>query len=189
MKPHLAAPVLCLFVALSFSPLAQAEEPDPDMAAAVKQAEEQATKMGLKMPDMKAQMAEIEADEAKEKTALKKQLEAPGPIAFPAWTPKTPDFTPDGPPAKKIVDEEVQIIQTGTSTLTPADLGDAWEKAGGKDLSSGRSNNSINDTKTVIIYLTNMETRDKVRLEATRAPKDKATKVTISSPLPKPEID
>ena len=60
-KPHLAAPVLCLFVALSFSPLAQTEEPDPDMAAAVKQAEEQATNMGLKMPDMKAQMAEIEA--------------------------------------------------------------------------------------------------------------------------------
>ena len=57
-------------------------------------------------------------------------------------------------------------------------------------LNSSRSNNSINDTKTVFIYLyTRGEPQEKVILEATRTPEEKITHVKISSPLPKPEVE
>jgi hypothetical protein len=44
--------------------------------------------MGVKMPDVKKQIEEVNKEEAKEKAALQKQLEAPGPVALPNWTPK-----------------------------------------------------------------------------------------------------
>jgi hypothetical protein len=179
-----------LFAALLLiTPSLRAEDPDKDVDDAVNQATEAAKKMGVKIPDVKQQLAEVDKEEAKEKAALRKQLEAPGPMKLPDWTPKVPQFKADGPATKKIVDDEVDIVQTGTSSLTPAELGDSWEAAKGDKLNSSRSNNSINDTKTVFIYLnTRSEPQEKVVLEATRAPEEKITHVKISSPLPKPEV-
>lgn len=190
MKSNFAPITLFLSAALTLSPMANAQESDPDIAKALKEAEDQAKKMNMKVPDIKPQIAEIEADETKEKAALKKQLRAPGPIALPAWTPKLPQFTPAGPATKKIIDEQVHVIVTGTSPLTPAELGDAWEAVKTNDMSFGRSNNSINDTKTVIITLRPQDPAlGEVRMEATRKPKDKITQITITSPLPKPDVD
>ena len=190
MKSNFAPIALFLCVALTLSPLARAQESDPDLAKALKEAEEQSKKMNMKVPDMKEQLAEIEKDEAKEKAALQKQLEAPGPVSMPAWMPKIPQFTPAGPATKKIMYEQVHIVLTGTSPLTPAQLGDAWDAAKLEGISRGRSNNSINDTKTVIMYLkTQDDARQEVRLEATRAPEDKVTHIIVTSPLPKPDVD
>jgi hypothetical protein len=190
MKSIFAPIALFLSAMIALSHFARAEEPDPDVAKVLKDAEEQAKKMNLKVPSMKEQLADIEKDEAKEKAALQKQLTAPGPIALPAWTLAVPQFTSAGPATRKIIDEQVNIIVTGTSPLTPAELGDAWEAAKNDKMSFGRSNNSFNDTKTVII---NLHPQDpalgEVRLEATRAPKEKITHVTITSPLPKPDVD
>src|SRR5437870_3838076 len=185
----LVASLLALFSSLVLTPLLHAQD-DKEVDEAVQQATDAAKKMGVKMPDVKQQLEEIDKEEAKEKAALQKQLEAPGPVALPDWTPKVPQFKPDGPAKKKIVDDEVDIVQTGTSPLTPAELGDSWEAAKGDKLNSSRSNNSINDTKTVFIYLsTREEPLQKVILQATRAPEEKITHVTISSPLPKPVVE
>jgi hypothetical protein len=190
MKSTSSAIALLLSATLALSRFATAEEPDPDVAKILKDAEEQAKKMNLKVPSMKEQLADIEKDEAKEKAALQKQLNAPGPIALPAWAPVVPQFTPAGPATRKIIDEQVNIIVTGTSPLTPAELGDAWEAVKNDKMSFSRSNNSINDTKTVIIYLHPQDAAlGELRLEATRAPKEKITHVTITSPLPKPDSD
>jgi hypothetical protein len=190
MKSNLAPIMLFLLAALTLSPLVPAQEPDPDLSKMLKEAEEQSKKMNLKAPDMKEQLAEIEKEEAKEKAALQKQLNAPGPIVLPAWTPALPQFTPAGPATRKTIDERVNVIVTGTSPLTPAELGDSWEAAKPANSSFGRSNNSINDTKTVIITLRPQDTAlGEVRLEATRAPREKITHLTITSPLPKPDVD
>jgi hypothetical protein len=67
-----------------------------------------------KLADMEA-MAKKEAarQEQEEKTgkeklqaARKKQLDAPGPVAIPDWTPVTPEFKPAGKPPTKLVDEQ-----------------------------------------------------------------------------------
>lgn len=120
---------------------------DPDTAKMMKEAQEmqkQAEEMSkTNPPASKEKMAELqklareqvaqqEQEEIKEKeklqAALKKQLET-AEAALPAWTPATPQFTPVGTVTKRIEDDEVHIEQTGTSPLTPAQLGDAWEKA------------------------------------------------------------
>jgi hypothetical protein len=140
---------------------------------------------------VKKQLEEVNKEEAKEKAALQKQLEAPGPLALSDWTPKVPQFEPTGTVSRKIVSDEVNIIQTGTSLLTPAELGDSWEEAAkGDKLNSSRTNGSYNDTKVVTIYLsTRHEPLQSVVLEARRAPEDKITHVTIFSPLPKPVVE
>ncbi len=190
MKSKFVPMTLFLSAALTFSPIARAQEPDPDLAKALKEAQEQAGKLNMKMPDIKEQLAEIEKNEAKEKAALQKQLDAPGPIALPAWTPALPQFTPTGPATRKISDEHVHIFLSGTSPLTPAQIGDAWEAAKPENVSFGRSNNSINDTKTVIIHVDPQDAAlGSVRLEATRAPGKKITHITVTSPLPKPDVD
>ena len=142
-----------LTISLTLPVSLRAEDPDKEVDDAINEAANAGKKMGVKMPDVKKQLAEVDKEEAKEKAALQKQLEAPGPVKLPDWTPKVPQFKPDGPATKKIVDDEVDIVQTGTSSLTPAELGDSWEAAKGDKLNSSRSNNSINDTKTVFIYL------------------------------------
>ena len=167
-----------------------AQETDKEVDDAVQQGADAAKKMGVKMPDVKKQMEEVDKEEAKEKAALQKQLEAPGRVALPDWTPEVPQFKPAGPAIKKVVVDEVDIIMTGTSPLTPAELGNSWEAAEGDKLNSSRTNGSYNDTKVVTIYLsTREEPLQKVILEATRAPEEKITHVTISSPLPKPEVE
>jgi len=153
-----------------------------------------------KLADMLSQAKEEEArqeeQEKREKeklqAALKKQLEAPGPVVLPTWTPATPEFKVAGPPARKIMDDEVKIVQTGTSPLTPKELADRWEAAvaTAKDLNHGRNNISVNGKLTTIIFLsTRTDPRQEVELEASREPNGKITQVEISSPLPKPDID
>src|SRR5256885_8629985 len=184
MNSRLLAFVSLLVASFLLTPFLPAQNTDKDVNEAIQQATEAAKKMGVKMPDMKKQLEEVNKEEAKEKAALQRQLEAPGPVALPDWTPKVPQFEPAGPVSKKIVSDEVNIIQTGTSPLTPADLGDSWEVAKGDKLNSSRTNGSYNGTKVVTIYLsTRQEPLQTVVLEAKRAPEDKITHVTISSPV------
>ncbi len=190
MKPTFLAFAL-LFGALLLFPFSlRAQDTDKEVDEALQQATDAVKQMGVKVPDVKKQLEEVNKEEAKEKAALQKQLEAPGPVALPDWTPKVAQFKPAGPATKKIVDDEVDVILTGTSTLTPAELGDSWETAKGDKLNCSRTNGSYNDTKVVTIYLsTRQEPLQSVVLEARRAPEDKITQVTVSSPLPKPVVE
>ena len=208
-------PTSVLVVWLLFATSARAQDnplEDPDLQQLLKQAQEmQKNARDLqkspgspdtrkKLADMEAmakeQAAQQEQEEKDEKeklqAALKKQLEAPGPVVFPNWTPVTPEFKPAGKPTKKLVDEEVKIVQTGTSSLTPDQLADSWESATvvkEKNLSRGRNNLNVNGKITRILSLsTQTDPVEKVELEASREPNSKVTQVEISSPLPKPKI-
>src|SRR5437762_11267985 len=77
-----------MVISLTLPVFLRAEDPDKDVDDAINQATEAAKKVGVKMPDVKKQLEEVDKEEAKEKAALQKQLEAPGPLAFPDWTPK-----------------------------------------------------------------------------------------------------
>jgi len=203
--------VISLLLALSTR--AQDGNPleDPDLKAALKQAQEMqknarelqknpgSLDTRKKIADMeaaaKAEEARQEQEEKHEKeklqAALQKQLEAPGPVTLPDWTPATPQFHAAGKPTKKIVDEEVKIIQTGTSSLTPKELADAWEAAAvaANNLNHGRNNIEVNGKLTTIMFLsTRTDPVQEVKLEASREPGGKITQVEISSPLPKPDI-
>src|SRR5207244_10691464 len=94
---------LCPLVSASlvFTTLVQAQDTDKEVGDAIEQGTEATKKMGVKMPDVKKQLEQVNKEEAKEKAALQKQLEAPGPVALPDWTPKVPQFKPDGPAKKK----------------------------------------------------------------------------------------
>ena len=208
-------PTSVLVVWLLFATSARAQDnplEDPDLQQLLKQAQEMqknardlqkspgSSNTRKKLADMEAmakeQAAQQEQEEKDEKeklqAALKKQLEAPGPVAFPDWTPVTPEFKPAGKPTKKLVDEEVRIVQTGTSSLTPEQLANSWESATvvkEKNLSRGRNNLNVNGKITRILSLsTQTDPVEKVELEASREPKSKVTQVEISSPLPKPKI-
>ena len=198
-----------------FAPPLRAQEDatnDSDLTKMMKEAEQMQKeaadiqKKNPPAPDAKKKLAEMEAEakaeaarqeeqEKQEKAqfqaALKKQLEAPGPTSLPDWTPSTPQFKATGSLTKKIVDDEVKLIQTGTSTLTPKELADGWEAAAtaAGNLNHIRNNISSNGNLTTIMFLsTRTDPVQKVELEARRAPEEKITQVTISSPLPKPEI-
>jgi hypothetical protein len=178
---------------------------DPDLQQLLKQAQEMQKNSGSldtrkKLADMEAmakqEAARQEQEEKDEKeklqAALKKQLDVPGPVAFPDWTPVTPEFKPAGKPAKKLVDEEVRIVQTGTSSLTPEQLADSWESATvvkEKNLNRSRNNLNVNGKITRILFLsTQTDPVERVELEASREPNSKVTQVEISSPLPKPDV-
>jgi len=203
--------VISLLLALSTR--AQDGNPleDPDLKAALKQAQEMqknarelqknpgSLDTRKKIADMeaaaKAEEARQEQEEKHEKeklqAALQKQLEAPGPVTLPDWTPATPQFHAAGKPTKKIVDEEVKIIQTGTSSLTPKELADGWEAAAvaANNLNHGRNNIEVNGKLTTIMFLsTRTDPVQEIKLEASREPGGKITQVEISSPLPKPDI-
>ena len=101
---------------LLFAPLLRAQENplnDPDLKDMLKEAQEmqkEAKELQKQNPtsqDTKKKLAEMlsqakeeearqEEQEKREKeklqTALKKQLEAPGPVVLPDWTPATPEF-------------------------------------------------------------------------------------------------
>lgn len=104
----------------------------------------------------------------------------------------TPQFHTDGAPAKKILDDKVKIVQSGTSSLTPKELADGWEAdAGQKPLNHIRNNNESNGLLSTTMFLsTRTDPPQEVRMHAGREPNEKITnKVEISSPLPKPEIE
>ena len=184
---------------------------DPDLQQLLKQAQEmQKNARDLqknpgspgtrkKLSDLEAmaneQVAQQEQEEKSEKeqlqAALKKQLEAPGPVAFPDWTPVTPEFKPAGKPAKKVVDEQVKILQTGTSSATPEKIAASWQAAAtaANNLNQSLNRLNVNGKITRILFLsTRTDPRQEVELEASREPASKVTQIEISSPLPKPEM-
>jgi len=195
--------VVCLLFAAS---VCAEDNPmnDPDLQQLLKQAQEIQKNTGSqdakkKLSDLEAmaekQVAEQEQQEKNEKeqlrAALKKQLDAPGPVTLPDWTPATPEFKPAGKPAKKIVDEEVKIVQTGTSSLTPEKIADNWQAAANaaNNLNQSLNKMNVNGKITRLLFLsTRTDPRQEVELEASREPDSKITQVQISSPLPKPEI-
>ena len=200
-------PTSVLVVWLLFATSIRAEEnpmDDPDLQQLLKQAQEMQKSSGS--PDARKKLAEMEAmakeqaaqqeqEEKQEKeklqAALKKQLDAPGPVAFPDWMPVTPEFKPAGKPAKKLIDEEVRIVQTGSSSLTPEQLADSWESATvvKEKLNQSLNKMNVNGKVTRILFLsTRTDPRQEVELEASREPDSKITQVEISSPLPKPDI-
>jgi hypothetical protein len=184
---------------------------DPDLQQLLKQAQEMqknapdvqknsgSTGARKNLSDLEAmakqQAAQQEQEEKHEKeelqAALKKQLDAPGPVTLPDWTPATPEFKPAGKPTKKIVDDEVKIVQTGTSSLTPEKIADSWQAAANaaNNLNQSLNRMNVNGKITRILFLsTRTDPRQEVELEASREPGGKVTQIEISSPLPKPEI-
>ncbi|MEY2489363.1 MAG: hypothetical protein QOC70_1305 [Verrucomicrobiota bacterium] len=216
MNSRSRVPALLLVICLVLAPRLRAQDEaikDSDLTKMLKEAEEmqkEAAEIQKKNPpapgakkklaemeaEAKAEAARQEADEKREKeklqAALKKQLEAPGSVALPDWTPATPQFKPAGSPLKKIVEDEVKIIVTGTSSLTPKELADSWEAAAtaANNLNHVRNNISSNGNLTTILFLsTRTDPVQKVELAARRAPGEKTSRVEISSPLPKPTSD
>ena len=201
-------PTSVLVVWVLFAASIRAEEnpvDDPDLQQLLKQAQEMQKSSGS--PDARKKLAELEAmakqeaaqqeqeekdEKQKLQAALKKQLDAPGPVKFPDWTPVTPEFKPAGTPAKKIVDEEVKIVQTGTSSLTPEKIADSWQASANaaNNLNQSLNKMNVNGKITRILFLsTRTDPRQEVELEASREPDSKITQVQISSPLPKPDIE
>jgi hypothetical protein len=209
-------PISIVILSLLFIPFAWAQDDnplnDPDLNALLKQAQEmQKSAAELQKNagsrDNRKKLIEMEAaakeeaarQEQQEKqeneklqAALKKQLEAPGRVTLPDWTPGTPQFKAAGPPMKKIVNDEVKIVQSGTSSLTPEQIADNWQTAANvaNNLNQSLNKISVNGKITRILFLsTRTEPRQEVELEASREPDSKITQVEISSPLPKPDIE
>jgi len=216
MNPHVRPFSILAIVSLFLSaPILRAQDNplnDPDLKAMLKEAEEmqkeakelqkqnptsQDTKK--KLADMLSQAKEEEArqeeqekrEKAKLQAALKKQLEAPGPVVLPDWTPATPEFKATAP-VRKIVDDEVKIVQSGTSSLPPEKIADSWQATAtaANNLNQSLNKISVNGKITRILFLsTRTDPRQEVELEASREPDSKITQVEISSPLPKPDIE
>jgi len=170
---------------------------EDDIDAQIKKAMENANKPATKTPNMKqlekettAQIdqadAEEKAEEAKKKTAMQAVVDVKGPVSLPDWTPQVPQFTPSGPPARKLVDGEPRVIVTGTSPLSPEALADAWDKFANPKFSHERTGSEINHSFDLFVSYRNSEDNTAVRLEAERKAGGKVTHVTISSPLPLP---
>src|SRR5438045_4133231 len=105
--------------------------------------------------------------------------------------PTTPEFKPAGKPTKKVIDEEVKIVQTGTSSLTPEKIADSWQSAAtaANNLNQSLNKMNVNSKITRILFLsTRTDPREEVELEASREPNGKITQVEISSALPKPDF-
>jgi hypothetical protein len=212
---HLKQSPICVLVVwlllAAFVPAQDNPMNDPDLQQLLKQAHEMqknardlqkspgSADTRKKLADMEAmakeQVAQQEQEEKDEKeklqAALKKQLDAPGPIAFPDWMPATSEFKPAGKPTKKLVDEEVKIVQTGTSSLTPEKIAENWQAAAtaANNLNQSLNKMNVNGKITRILFLsTRTDPRQEVELEASREPDSKVTQVEISSPLPKPEV-
>jgi hypothetical protein len=207
---------LLVVISLLFASFARAQDDnpldDPDLNALLKQAQEMqknarelqknpgSLDTRKKLADMEAmakqEAARQEQEEKREKeklqAALKKQLDAPGPVVLPDWTPATPEFKAVGAPARKIVDDEVRIVQTGTSSFTPEKIADSWQAAANaaNNLNQSLNKINVNGRITRILFLsTRTDPRQEVELEASREQDSKITQVEISSPLPKPDIE
>jgi hypothetical protein len=216
MRPQTRLFSILVFSCLLFAPILRAQDNplnDPDLKDMLKEAQEmqkEAKELQKQNPtshDTKKKLAEMlsqakeeearqEEQEKQEKeklqAALKKQLEAPGPVVLPDWTPATPEFKAAGGPARKIVDDEVKIVQIGTSSLTPEKIADSWQAAANaaNNLNQSLNKLNVNGKITRILFLsTRTDPRQEVELEASREPDSKITQVEISSPLPKPNIE
>jgi hypothetical protein len=216
MHPQTRLFPIFLISCLIFAPYLRAQDNplnDPDLKEMLKEAQEmqkeakELQKQNPASPDTKKKLAEMlsqakeeearqEEQEKREKeklqAALTKQLEAPGPVVLPDWTPATPEFKAAGAPARKIVDEEVKIVQTGTSSLTPEKIADSWQATAAtvNNLNQSLNKINVNGKITRILFLsTRTDPRQEVELEASREPDSKITQVEISSPLPKPDIE
>jgi hypothetical protein len=200
-------PTSLIVVWLLFAPSTRAEDnpmDDPDLQQLLKQAQEMQKNSGSsdgrkKLAEMEATAKQLAAQQEQEEknenqklqAALKKQLDAPGPVAFPDWIPMTPDFKPAGKPARKVVDAQVKIVQTGTSSVTPEKISESWQAAATAANNLNQSLNKMNVNGKIIRILflsTRTDPRQEVELEASREPDSKLTQVEISSPLPKPDI-
>jgi hypothetical protein len=169
---------------------------DDDIDAAMKKALEDANKPASKADmkkleqEAKAQIDQAEAEnkteETKQKAAAQAVVDAKGPTSLPDWTPQVPQFTPSGPPARKLVDGEPKVIVTGTSPLSPGALCDAWDKFANPKFSHERGGSEFNHNADLFVSYRNSEDNTMVKLEAERKAGAKITHVTISSPLPLP---
>ena len=206
MNPKLKSLIVSLVASLLLTQFGRAQEDplrDPDLQDALKQAQEMQKESGpskpAKMSDLKKQademLAQQEKEEAeqkqKEQAALQKQLAEPGPVALPEWTPATPGFKATSSLTKKIVDDQVRVVQTGTSTVAPEEIMKAWEmvvadKPLNHFFNRGTSNGNVSDRLDIS---TRSEPVQKVRLEARREAGAKITQVSISLELPKPYED
>jgi len=171
---------------------AQDDDIDAAMKKAMENANKPASKADMKKLEQQAKAqsdqmeAENKAEEAKQKAAAQAVVDVKGPVYLPDWTPQVPQFTPSGPPARKLVDGEPKIIVTGTSPLSPEALCDAWDKFSNPKFSHERTGSEINHSADLFVSFRNGEDGSAVRLEAERKAGAKITHVTISSPLPVP---
>ena len=171
---------------------AQEDDIDAAMKKAMENANKPVSKADMKKLEQQATAdiakaeAENKAEEAKQKAAVQAVVDAKGPVSLPDWTPQVPKFTPSGPPARKLVDGEPKVIQTGTSPLSPEALCDAWDKFANPKFSHERGGSEINHSADLFVSYRNNEDNTTVKLEAERKAGAKVTHVTISSPLPLP---
>lgn len=185
---------LCLLAALALittaSVFAQESDIDAEMKKAMENANKPASEADMKKLEQqaKAQAAdaetEIAAEAAKEKAAAQAAVDVKGPVSLPAWTPQVPQFTPAGPPARKLVDGAPKVIVTGTSPLSPAALCDAWDKSANPKFSHERGGSELNQNADLFVSYRNNDDGTSVKLEAEREAGGKITHVTISCPLP-----
>jgi hypothetical protein len=156
---------------------------------AFKQAFDAANQSGLNAPRLAQVLQDAEEedeDAAPSPKSSRKQTVKADPPTLPDWTPPVPQFKPDGPVSKKKIDGEMRIAQTGTSPLTPAELGNSWETAKTAEFMRSRNNLNVNGKIIVKVALTDYYApKEEVHLEAVRGPKEEITHVTIYSPLPK----
>ena len=169
---------------------------DPDLQQLLKQAQEmQKSAKNPGSPDTRKKLAEMEAmakeqaaqqeqEEKNEKeklqAALKKQLEGAGSC-------RLPEFKPAGKPAKKLIDEQVKIVQTGSSSLTPEKIAESWQAAAtaANNLNQSFNKMNVNGKITRILFLsTRTDPREEVELEASREPNGKVTQVEFYLPCP-----
>jgi hypothetical protein len=171
---------------------AQDDDIDAQIKKAMENANKPASKADMKKLEQEAKAqsdqaeAENKAEETKQKAVVQAAVDAKGPTSFPDWTPQVPQFTPSGPPARKLVDGEPKIIQTGTSPLSPEALCDAWDKFKNPKFSHERTGSEMNRSADLFVSYRNSEDNTMVRLEAERKAGGKITHVTISSPLAVP---
>jgi hypothetical protein len=188
---------LLFFAALAVVTATSLFAQDDDIDAQIKKAMENPNQPAPKNPNMKqlekqamADIAKADAEEkaeaAKQKAAAQAVVDMKGPVSLPEWTPQVPQFTPSGPPARKLVDGEPKIILTGTSPLPPSALADAWDKFSNPKFSHERTGSEINHSVDLFVSFRNSEDNTEVKLEAERKAGAKLTHVTISSPLKVP---
>ncbi len=199
---------LCLFATGSlFVGIVRAQDKEedplkaPDFDEALREVQELGKDIQIsdpsKLTDLKKKSddttAKTEEDAAKEKAELKarleKQMADPSPAKFPEWMPPiASDFKAAGEPRKKVVEDEVRFMQTGTSQLGPRELLAAWEAAiVDKPLNHFNNDIASNGNLTMVLDISSRsDPTQKVTFEARRAIDEKVTHVTVWSSLPKP---